>query len=304
MRVMTVNGPVAPEELGLTLPHEHIFLDLRHSPHGMNAIFNDLDLAIDELRYFKDAGGGTVVDITNGTMGRDVEALKTVSEETGLHIVAATGYYTEPYYPSHVYELTTNKIADLMVKELTEGIAETGIKAGIIGEIGTRRDFINPVEERVFRAVARAHLRTGAPISTHTYLEQLTAEQIEIFQDEGVDLHHLIIGHLGDQRNMERFRAVADAGAYVQIDHSGLEIFQRDVVRAKTVAQLVREGYLSQILLSMDICFKSRLHYYGGTGYDHLLKVFVPLLEAEGVTNPEINTMLVENPRRALAYDI
>ena len=302
-RVMTVGGPVEPAELGLTLPHEHVIVDLRHGAYGMDSVFNDVDLAVEELRFFKDAGGGALVDITNGTMGRDVGALRKVSLETGLHIIAATGFYTEPYYPPQVYEWSTNRLADLMVRELTEGIDGTGVRAGIIGEIGTRRDYMNPAEERVFRAVARAHLRTGTAISTHTYLEQLTTEQLNIFREEGVDLGRVIIGHMGDQRDMGRFRDVLDSGAYLQVDHAGLEIFQRDVVRASTVAQLVGEGYVSQLLLSMDVCFRNRLHCYGGTGYDHLLTVFVPLLEAEGLTRPQIDTMLVENPQRVLAYD-
>ncbi len=302
MRVMTVSEPVPPEELGITLPHEHIIVDLRH--WGYDGILDDVELAIDELRPFKDTGGGAVVDITNECMGRNVQALKRVAEETGLHIVTATGYYTEPYYPPHVYQLSTNKLAERMVKELTEGIDGTGIRAGIIGEIGTVRDFISPAGERVFRAAARAHLQTGAPISTHTHLEELIPDQLEILQDEGVDPRRVTIGHLGDQRNIDRLREIAATGVYLEIDHVGLEERQRDHQRAKTVARLIREGYLPQLLLSMDVCFKSRLHWYGGTGYDHLLKTFVPLLLAEGVTESAIHTMLVENPQRALAFDV
>ena len=301
MRIMTVSGPVAPEELGLTLTHEHIIVDLRH--WGYDGILDDVDLAIDELRPLKEAGCGAVVELTNEFMGRDVRALKRASEETGLHIIAATGYYTEPYYPPRVYESSTERLADLMVKELTEGIDETGIRAGVIGEIGTARDFISPAGERVFRSAARAHLRTGAAISTHTYLEQLIFDQLEILENEGVDPGRIIIGHLGDLRDLDRLKAVADRGVYLQIDHVGLEDRQPDPIRAKTVGQLVRQGYVSQILLSMDVCFKSRLHWFGGTGYDHILRSFVPMLEAEGLTESEIRTMMFDNPQRALAFD-
>ena len=301
MGIITVSGPVAPEELGLTLTHEHIILDLRH--HGYDGILDDVDLAIDELRPLEEAGCGAVVELSNEFMGRDVKALKRVSEETGLHIIASTGYYTEPYYPPRVYEWSTERLADLMVTELTEGIDGTGIRAGIIGEIGTSRDFISPAGERVFRSAARAHLRTGAAISTHTYLEQLIFDQLEILEDEGVEPGRIIIGHLGDLRDLDRLKAVAAKGVYLQIDHVGLEDRQLDLARAKTVGHLVRQGYVSQILLSMDVCFKSRLRRFGGTGYDHILRSFVPMLDAEGVTESEIRTVMFDNPQRVLAYD-
>ncbi|MBI3978187.1 MAG: phosphotriesterase-related protein [Chloroflexi bacterium] len=304
MRVMTVLGPVAPEELGITLPHEHIAIDLRHGPTGVDGILDDPQLAVNELRFFREAGGGAVVDVSNKYMARNVQTQLRVARETGLHVIASTGYYTEPYYPPHVYELNTNRLADLMVEELTKGIDGTGVRAGLLGEIGTRRDFINPAEERVFRAAARAHKRTGAAISTHTYYDLLALEQIEILEDEGVDLHRVIIGHLGDRLDLDLLRAVAAKGVYLQIDHVGMWFFQRDEQRAKTVAQLVRDGYVSQILLSHDVCFKRLLHWFGGGGYDRILTGFVPLLLSEGVTKAEINTMLVENPQRVLAFDV
>jgi phosphotriesterase-related protein len=304
MRVMTVLGPVAPEALGATLMHEHIIIDLRHSLYAFDAILDDVELAVDELRRFKAAGGGTVVDVTNKAMGRDVRAQERIARESGVHIVAATGYYTEPYYPPEVYELSTNRLADRIVAELTEGIDGTGVRAGIIAEIGTGRDFLKPAEERVFRAAARAQRRTGAAIMTHTFLEQLIPDQLAILEEEGVEPSRIIIGHLGDRRDLDRLRAIADTGVYLGIDHIGAAVHQRDDQRARTVAQLIRHGHLDQLLLSMDICMKSRLHWYGGTGYDHLQNVFVPLLREAGVTQAEIETMLIDNPRRVLAFDV
>jgi len=304
MRVMTVSGPIDPERLGITLPHEHIIVDLRHSLYAFDAILNDVDLAVDEVRAFHQAGGRSIVEVTNAPMGRDIRALRRVAEESGVHIVAATGFHTENYFPRYVFELSTNRLADLLVDELTRGIDGTDIRAGIIAEIGTRRDHITPAEERAFRAAARANRRTGAAIYTHTYIEQLIPDQLEILADEGVDPSRVIIGHLGDQRNLDRLRSVAAAGVYMGIDHIGATVHQTDRQRARTVARLVRDGFLSQVLLSQDICMKSRLHWYGGTGYDHLLAHFVPLLLSEGLTESEVHTMLVENPRRALAFDV
>jgi len=303
-RIMTVSGPVDPDAMGITLPHEHIIVDLRHSLYGFDTILDDVPLAITELQFLKDAGGDAVVDVTNGCMGRDAQAQARIAQETGLKIIAATGYYTEPYYPREVYELSTDRLADLMVAELTEGIDGTEVRAGIIGEIGTRRDFMSPAEERVFRAASRAQLRTGVAISTHTYLEQLIPDQLGIFEDEGVQPGRVIIGHLVDHRDMDRLRAIAAKGVYLQIDHIGFEVQQRDRQRAKTVAELIKDGHVSQLLLSMDLCAKSRLHWHDGHGYDYMLAGFAPLLAEEGVSQSEIDTMMIDNPRRALAYEV
>lgn len=304
MRVMTVQGPVDPTELGVVLPHEHLIVDLRHSLLGFDAILDDVDLAIDEVTLYRQAGGGTIVDVSNIGMGRDIRALARIAEATGVKIVAATGFYTEPYYPREVYELTTNRLADLLIGELTEGIDGTGIRAGVLGEIGTRRDFVGPAEERVFRAVARAHKATGAPISTHTFLEQLIHDQIDILTDEGVDPARVIIGHLGDHRDVERLLGVARRGVYLQFDHLGYPVQQRDTERARTIATLARAGYTSRILLSQDICIKSRLHGYGGTGYDFILSQFTRLLADQGLAEDEIRQMLVDNPQQAVAFDV
>ena len=131
MKVMTVNGPIKPDELGITMTHEHTIADLRH--WGYDGVLDDVDLAIDELKTYKDVGGNSIVDVTNACMGRDAQSLRKISQKTGLHIIAATGYYTEPYYPNEVYRLGTNALADVMIAELDVGIDNTDIKAGIIG---------------------------------------------------------------------------------------------------------------------------------------------------------------------------
>ena len=221
------------------------------------------------------------------------KALSVVRGEHYQRVVVATGGFQ-----------CLDQSSDLLVGELTRGIDGTDICAGIIAEIGTQRDHITPAEERAFRAASRASRQTGAAIYTHTHLEQLIPDQLDILMDEGVDPGRVIIGHLGDQRNVDRLSYVGAAGAYLGIDHIGATVHQTDRQRAKTVAQLVRDGYLSQLLLSHDICMKSSLHWHGGTGYDYLLTQFVPLLLDEGLTQSQVDTMLVENPRRALAFDI
>jgi len=304
VRVNTVLGPISPDDLGVTLTHEHIFIDLRFDGTGVDGVLDDVDLAIDELRRFKDAGGGAVVDVTNKYLGRNGAGLMRVARETGLHIVASTGYYRTIYYPPHVNELTINKLADVMVDELARGIDGTDATAGIIGELATQRDFITPPEERVFRAAARAHKKTGAPLSTHTWLETLAQDQLDLFEDEGVDLSHVIIGHMGDLSHLDNVHAVLARGANVQFDHVGMEHFQRDRQRVKNVCQLVQEGFAGRLLLSHDVCYKHLLHWYDGPGYDHMLTSFVPALRAAGVSEDAITTMLIDNPRRLLAYDV
>ncbi len=304
MRVNTVLGPVSPDDLGVTLTHEHIFIDLRFDGTGVDGVLDDVDLAIDELRRFKDAGGGAVVDVTNKYLGRNGAGLVRVARETGLQIIASTGYYRTVYYPPHVNELTINKLAEVMVDELTKGIDGMDAKAGVIGELATQRDFITPPEERVFRAAARAHKKTGAPLSTHTWLETLGQDQLDLFEDEGVDLSHVIIGHMGDLSHLDNVRAVLARGANVQFDHVGMEHFQRDKQRVKNVCQLVQEGFAGRLLLSHDVCYKHLLHWYDGPGYDHMLTSFVPALRSAGVSEADMTTILVDNPRRILAYDV
>jgi phosphotriesterase-related protein len=245
-----------------------------------------------------------VVDVTNKYHGRNGSGLMRVARETGLHIVASTGYYRTVYYPPHVNELTINKLADVMVDELTKGIDGIDARAGIIGELATQRDFITPPEERVFRAAARAHKKTGAPLSTHTWLETLAQDQLDLFEDEGVDLSHVIIGHMGDLSHLDNVHAVLARGANVQFDHVGMEHFQRDKQRVRNVCQLVQEGLAGRLLLSHDVCYKHLLHWYDGPGYDHMLTSFVPALRAAGVSETDITTMLIDNPRRLLAYDV
>ena len=164
-----------------------------------------------------------------------------------------------------------------MVDELTKGIDGTDARAGVIGELATQRDFISAPEERVFRAAARAHKKTGAPLSTHTWLETLAQDQLDLFEDEGVNLEHVIVGHMGDLSHLDNVHAVLERGANVQFDHVGMEHFQRDMQRVRNVVQLVNEGYANRLFLSQDVCYKHLLHWYDGPGYDHLLTSFVPV---------------------------
>jgi phosphotriesterase-related protein len=226
---------------------------------------------------FGQAGGSTIVELTClGLVGRDVCKLKRIAEATGLHIIASTGFYKEPYYPPEVFELTIPDLAEVMVRELRDGIGDTGIRPGIIGELGTLRHHITPPQERVFRAAARAHRETGVAISTHTYFGgELALEQVRILQDEGVSANRIIIGHLGDTRVLDHYTEIAQTGVFIQFDHTGIDEVQLDRVRAEIIAEMVKRGFERQILLGCDVSYKVMLHEFGGHGYDHLLTSFV-----------------------------
>jgi len=281
--------------------HEHIILDLCRITRDATQVLNDVPLAIDELRHFSRAGGRTVVEVTNRGLGRDPLALRTVARETGLNVVMGCGWYREPFYDRSVYERTTNEIASEIVADITEGVDGTGIRAGIIGEIGADLHFVSPAEERVLRAAARAHQRTGTTITTHGVRSPVGLAQLDILEDEGIELRRVIIGHCDFYPHPDYHEAVARRGAYVQFDSIGRGFIEWDVrQRLDWVMRLVQKGYLRQILLSHDVCMKPHLRTYGGQGYDFVLSGFVPLLQQAGLDREQIHTLTVENPRRAL----
>jgi predicted metal-dependent phosphotriesterase family hydrolase len=305
MAIVTVRGPIAVSEMGATLCHEHLLCDLWPIVHSYDGILDDERLAIQELAMYGQAGGGAVVDVTNGGLGRNPLALRRISAATNLHIVMGAAWYREAVYPGFVYELDSGSLSDRIVKELVEGVDGTDVRAGVIGEIGTERKFITPVQERVFRAAARAHLRTGASIVTHTtHFGELALEQISLLREERVPVHRIVISHLGDRMDHSHLLSIAQQGVYLGIDNIGYQGdgYPSDDLRANNVKMLIEEGHLSQILLSGDVCMKTHLHAYGGKGYDHVTLRFLPLLRKLGVSPAQIHAMTVSNPGDA--FDI
>lgn len=301
--IMTVRGPVPAAELGYTLSHEHLLCDLWSYARSYDAILDDEALAIQELADYKSAGGRAVIDVTNGGLRRNPEALRRISEATGVHIVMGAGWYREMVYPRLIYERDTNSLAEMIVQELTAGADGTTVRAGVIGEIGTDRYWITPAEERVFRAAARAQLRTGVAVVTHTtHFGELALEQIALLREEGVNPDRIVISHLGDSFDARRLFAIACQGVYLSVDNIGYkgDGYPGDDLRAKNVRMLIAEGHLSQILLGGDVCMKQHLVAYGGKGYAHVPRNFLPLLRCEGVPEEAIRQMTVINPARVL----
>jgi phosphotriesterase-related protein len=302
MALMTVRGPVPAGAAGITMSHEHLLCDLWPIVKSYDGILDDETVAAAELALYREAGGQTVVDVTSGGLGRNPLALRRISEATGVNIIMGAAWYREAVYPAFVYELDTNALAARIVTELTEGVDGTDVRAGVIGEIGTERKFITPAQERVFRASARAHLRTNAAIVTHTtHFGELALEQIALLREEGVPPSRIVISHLGDRPDRSHVLAIARQGVYLSIDNIGYlgNGYPSDEVRAGNVHALIREGHLAQILLGGDVCMKSHLHAYGGKGYDHVARRFIPLLRGTGAREEEIHAVTVENPARA-----
>jgi predicted metal-dependent phosphotriesterase family hydrolase len=304
-QISTVLGPIAPEQLGICMVHEHLIIDAwaMWPVPNYSLIVDDVDLVIDEVQAYRAAGGLSIVDVTTIGLGRDPVALRRIAQATGVQLIMGCGWYRERVYPTYIQEKTADDLAAMLVAEITQGVAGTGIRPGIIGEIGTERTFITPAQERVFRAVARAHLQTGAPISTHTtHWGELALEQLDLLAEEGVDPHHVIIGHLGDRRDIALLLPIAARGAFLGIDNIGYHDYQREERRAQNVIDLIEAGFRSQVLLSMDIATLNDLHSYGGKGFDYLLLKFIPLLRELGATDEDVQSLLVENPQRALAF--
>ncbi len=301
MLVNTVRGQVDPRELGITLPHEHIFLDLYRVNRFRERLLNDVDLMTDEVAIFKQAGGGAIVDVTTRDLGRRPRALREVSERTGVHIIMATGRYREPWFERDIWERSTADITRELIDEIEHGV--DGIRPGIIGEIGADAYYVSPAEERVHRAAARAQKATGLAITTHTIACPLGLQQLDIFEEEGADLRRVIIGHCDSYPFIDYHEAVLNRGAYVQFDLvRGLPGYEYETrMQVRLVCELIRRGHGSRILLSHDICDLQKLTINGGPGYAYIPTRFVKLLEAAGVAQERIHTILVENPRRALS---
>jgi len=300
MDVMAVTGPVRPADLGVVLPHEHVFIDLVREYRG-SGLLNDEQLACRELALLRAANGRTLVDLTTDEIGRDPAALRRVSEATGVTIVMGCGHYRDPYLDRDWFDRhTVDAIADEIVRDAQEGVRGTGVRAGIIGEIGADKRYVSAAEERSFRAAARAHHRTGLTISTHAARWPVGLEQVRLLTEEGVDPHRVIVGHTDSVPIPEYHLALVRQGCYVSFDSIGSGS-AHDLRRAvEYVLNLVRAGFGSRLLLSHDICLSTHLSAAGGCGYAYLLSDFLPLLVEAGLDTEQVGEFVTGNPRAAL----
>jgi phosphotriesterase-related protein len=307
-RVQTVLGPIDPAELGWVLPHEHTAIALWHIPNRWDywELRRDEPQIVEELGAFRAAGGATVVDLTLEGVGRDPEWLAGLARATGLHLVMGSGWYRGAHYPAEalIDRRSVGALADVIVRDATIGVGETGIRAGIIGEIGTDKPWLSAQEERVHRAAAQAARRTGLAITTHAVQSTVGLAQLDVFDAEGADLSRVVIGHADSNPSLDYHRAIVERGATVEFDFLGMSFSVRERHGEGRIVDNLREllarGHAGRILLSQDVCHDSQLKRYGGNGYTYLADTFLPRLRAAGVSDAEIRTITVDNPRRLL----
>lgn len=306
-RVMTVSGPIPPERVGFTLPHEHTGIHLWHVPDRWDywELTPD-ELAIaDELRDFRRRGGSTLVDLTLPGVGRDPERLRRLATRTGVQIVMGAGWYRQSYYPAEalIDRRSVDDLADELIREFTDGVAGTGVHPGILGEIGTDKPWMTAQEERVHRAVARAAKATGMAISTHAVMSPVGMAQLRIFEEEGVDPARVVIGHADSYPVLDHYLAILDRGANLEFDFLGQRFLTEEAEEPRLVqliVELLERGYAPQLLLSQDVCHNKQLKINGGFGFTYLQQHFLPTLRTAAVGEGEIRQMTLDNPRRIL----
>ena len=347
-KVLTVRGPIEPGELGTTIMHEHLFIallknvapdentptsDLALSDQKLtlenlslarerrpvldNWVLSDERLAIDEAMEYRKRGGDTIVEVTSTGIHRDPVALLRVSNATGLNIVMGAGWYQKIYHPENMDERTVEDMADEIIRDITVGVGDTGVRSGIIGEVGIQGGPIEPNEVKSIRASVRASRATGAAISFHLGGEgREKLQTMAIMDEEGVDRSRVIFGHSDlSATDMPLLLELLEHGVYVEFDllgrvgvpvsltpgkdTTGLRLPLTALV-AGAIPELIEAGYADRILLSQDVCTKVQLKAYGGTGYSYILETFLPHLRTRGVSEEQIHMMMVDNPRRAL----
>ncbi len=342
-QVQTVLGAIAAEAMGITLPHEHLLIDFKvmfaepaaASDKGRaweavglanlgwvrqnfnanldNLRLTDEQVAIDEIRLFQRAGGSTVVDPTPTTLARDPLALARIARAAALNVVMGSGYYVAASHPPGMDSRSVDDLAQEMITDVTVGVGDTGVRAGLLGEIGTTHPWTDN-ERKVLRAAVIAQRETGAPLMIHPGRHpSMPLELAEFVQKEGGDVRHTIMCHI--DRTIADVRAVIDlarTGIWLEYDLFGLENsyypynpsfdMPNDGGRMAHVLSLIEVGHGDQLLLSHDIAYKTSLVKYGGYGYHHLLVNVVPRLRGKGVDDAGLRQLLVDNPRRAFAF--
>ena len=306
-RVMTVSGPIPPERVGFTLPHEHTGIALWHVPDRWDywELTSDEPTINDELGDFRRRGGSTLVDLTLPGVGRDAERLRRLATRSGVQVVMGCGWYREPYYPAEarIDRRSVDDLAAELIAEFRDGVEETGVRPGIIGEIGTDRPWVSALEERVHRAAARAALATGMAISTHAVMSPVGLAQLRIFEEEGVEPGRVVIGHADSYPILDHYLAILDRGANLEFDFIGHRFASEEASEPRLVeliVELLERGHGPQLLLSQDVCHNSQLKVNGGFGYVYLQQHFLPTLRTAAVGEGEIGLMTVDNPRRLL----
>lgn len=342
-KIQTVLGLIEPAELGVTLVHEHLMSDgtgwfvepedsfdraMAYKPVTVDILWwltyhrfsnlddlmcMDEDEAVDEISHFKLAGGSSVVEMSNIGLGRAPRALARISRRTGLHIVMGSGYYIDCALPDYVDDLSEEEITEEIVRDIEEGVGNTGIRAGLIGEIGCTWPLTDN-ERKSLRAAAKAQKLTGAALNIHPGQHEDSAmEAIRIVEAAGADLTKTTMDHIDrGVRQRENRIALAKMGVVLEYDLFGREGYYpmehrkidlpNDHGRINEIMDLMSLGYIKQIVISQDIWNKTQRRTYGGWGYAHIMDNTLPVMRAKGMTQDDIRTIMVDNPARLFAF--
>ncbi|MFJ0491207.1 phosphotriesterase-related protein [Citrobacter werkmanii] len=281
---------------GYTWVHEHLHIDLSGFKNNLDCRLDQYDLICQEMKDLRALGVSNIIEMTNRYMGRNPQFMLDLMRDTGINVMACTGYYQDAFFPEHVATRSVEQLAQEMIDEIIIGIDGTELQAGIIAEIGSSEGVITPLEEKVFIAAARAHNETGRPISTHTSFSTMGLEQLTLLRTYGVDLSRVTVGHCDLKDNLDNILRMIDLGAYVQFDTIGKNSYYPDEKRIGMLHALRNRGLLNRVMLSMDITRRSHLKANGGNGYDYLLTTFIPQLRQSGFSQADVDTMLRDNP--------
>ena len=341
--IQTVTGTIKPSELGKTSTHEHIFIDfvcmftkpdeanqqfkaneplrldnlgwIKYDPFRNidNLELNNESVAVDEILKYKAVGGNSIVEATTLGIGRDPQALAKVSRLTGVNIITGAGYYVDAVHPKNMDGQTVSQLEDQIISEVQKGIGATGIKAGIIGEIGCSWPLTGN-ESKVLKAAAKAQKQTGAAILIHPGRnEKSPFEILDVLSKAGADVSRVIIGHI--ERTIQDINLVdklAKSGCYLEYDLFGWEIsyyplsdeidMVNDSQRINYILKLIDLGYENNIVIAQDIFSKHRLATYGGHGYGHIIENILPRMAKSGITSDVINKIITNNPSKILTF--
>ncbi len=335
-RIQTVLGIIDPGDLGFTQTHEHVFVNLipealradnvgepitlenagyvrrNWLSNPRNLYLEDEDEAIEELKRFKDSGGGTIVELTPIRTCRNPEALARVSRATQVHIVMGTSFYTAAYHPPNIDELSEEAIADIFVNDITHGADGTDIRAGIIGEIAL--DW--PVHENEAKALgggAIAQARSGAALNIHPgRSSEAPPDAIRIVKEAGGNPERTVMSHIDRSLfSLDDMLRLAETGCYLEFDLFGQESsyypiadidMPNDAMRIDYLMGLIEHGYRDKLLISLDVCHKTQLAKYGGEGYNHILDNVIPIMRRKGMSKEDIEALTVLNPAKMLAF--
>lgn len=300
----TVTGPLPVSAVrGPALAHEHLVLDLDRAGDGAAVLDADRHGAAvtAELAALREEYGlGLVVELTCRGMGRRPHALARISTEAGVPVVAATGWYYEPFHPAELDGASIKELTATLVREIEAGIGDTGIRPGVLGEIGSHGDTPTEPETRALLASAHAAVATGLSVATHAQLGHGGLAQLELLTGAGLPPHRISLGHQDLLDAPTVHRKLAASGAYVAFDTVGKESYQSDTTRLRLLLALLEAGHADRVLLSCDISRHAYLRSEGGQGYGHLFRSFLPRVRAAGVDDDLIDLMTRRNPLRFL----